>query len=73
MEEENLKLLSKIGELERELQGEKTEKRRMQKNHIEEMRYRDKKEMVVFCVLSACVVLYACIALVTRGLFDPVM
>ena len=67
IEEENAQLLTKIRGLELELQREKAEKRIFLKIHREEMKFRDRREMMVFCVVAACVLIYACIAIVIRG------
>ncbi|CAM0944518.1 unnamed protein product [Alopecurus aequalis] len=67
IEEENVKLVRKIAEVEAELQREKTMNRKLQKNHMEELRYRDRKEMMLLFVVSVCVVMYACSALVIRA------
>jgi hypothetical protein len=39
----------------------------MQKKHREEMRIRDKKEIATMLVVAGCVLMYACVALLTRG------
>ena len=64
--EENRKLLNNIAELENELQREKADKRNLLKIHRAEMRFRDRKELMLLCVAAACVLIYACIALVIR-------
>ena len=45
----------------------------MQKRNKEEMRFEDRKEMTCMCVAAACVVMYACIALVIKDSFDLVV
>ena len=65
--EDNRKLLNKIAELENELQREKADKRNLLKIHRAKMRFRDKTEMMLLCVATACVLIYASIALVIRG------
>ena len=67
VEEENMKLVRKIGEKEIELQKVKEENKKMVKNHMLELRHRDRKEMFMFLVLAGCVVIYACVALLIRG------
>ncbi|CAM0956099.1 unnamed protein product [Alopecurus aequalis] len=57
VEQENVVLLSRLAEVETELQREKAEKRKMLKNHRDELRYRDRKEMVLLWVVALCVVI----------------
>lgn len=45
----------KVAELEQGLQKLKVEMKKMQKNHREEMRNRDRKEIMIVCVVGACV------------------
>jgi hypothetical protein len=39
----------------------------MLKNHREETRNKDEKEMVIVYVVVGCVLMYACVALLSRG------
>ena len=39
----------------------------MQKKHREELRSRDRKKLLLFVLVASCVVIYACVALITRG------
>ena len=57
----------KLAELELELQKMKGNKNKMAKNHREEMRNKDRKEMMIFVVIAACIVMYECVALITKG------
>ena len=65
----------KIYELENELLYRKRQQRRekCKKRNKEEMRLEDRKEMTCVCVAAACVVMYACIALVIKDSFDLVV
>lgn len=61
--------MMRICELEKEVENLKLENKMMQKNHKWEMRSRDLKEVRVVCVLCGCVLLYACVAMITRAIF----
>jgi succinate dehydrogenase/fumarate reductase flavoprotein subunit len=63
----NLNLVRKINTMELELQKLQADNKRMQKKHREEMRIRDKKEIATMLVVAGCVLMYACVALLTRG------
>ena len=66
-EDANVKLVRNIHALELEIEKLRPENKKLRKNHQEEMRNRDRKEMFIVCMLSGCIVLYACVALVIRG------
>jgi hypothetical protein len=51
-------------EMEMELQAVK---KKMKKFHREEMRSRDKREMIIFCSVAADVLFYAVSVLLVRG------
>jgi ribulose 1,5-bisphosphate synthetase/thiazole synthase len=63
----NLNLVRKINKMELEMQKLQADNKRMQKKHSEEMRIRDKKEIATTLVVAGCVLMYACVALLTRG------
>jgi succinate dehydrogenase/fumarate reductase flavoprotein subunit len=63
----NLNLVRKINTMELELQKLQADNKRMQKKHREEMRIRDKKEIATMLVVAGCVLMYVCVALLTRG------
>ena len=60
-------LVSKIAEVEMVVKQLRGEKKRMQKKHRDELRCRDRKELLLFVLLGTCLVIYACIALTTKG------
>ena len=62
-----LSFAKKLSELELELKKEKAENKKMLRNHREQMRMRDKKEIIYVVVIACCMVFYACICLVVRG------
>ena len=60
-------LLCKIADKEIELEKVKEEMKKMQKSHRLDLEKRDRKEMVMLVVVAVCVLIYACVALATRG------
>ena len=45
-----------VSAMEIQLQKEKSEKQKLLRNHREEIRRRDRKEMIFLCVVAVCVV-----------------
>ena len=66
-DEKELELLCKIAEKELQLEKVMEENKKMQKIHRLELEKRDRKEMVMLVVVAVCVLIYACVALATRG------
>jgi hypothetical protein len=67
IEDDNLKLLRKLAEVELELKKVKIwKKKMMMKKHREELRNKDKKKMLMLLLVAACCLMYTCIVLVTR-------
>lgn len=52
--------------MERELEQVKSEKAFLMKKHMQEMENRDCKEVRIVCVVSVCVLVFACISMITR-------
>ena len=52
--------------MELELHKSKADKKKVHKNYREELRNRDRKEMMFVFVVAACIVMYAFGALITR-------
>jgi hypothetical protein len=59
-------MVRRIAEMEQEIEKLKAENQNMVKKHLLEMRNRDSKELRVVTVVCACVLVYACVALITR-------
>ena len=65
-EQDAEKLLKKMAKVEEDLVHLKVENKRIQKNHTEEIRTRDRKEVVTLVLVAACVLVYVYVALATR-------
>jgi hypothetical protein len=59
-------MVMKLAELEHEIEKLKAEKKHLVKKHLEEMKARDGNESRFFCVLCACVLVYACLSMISR-------
>ena len=66
-EEDAPKIANKLAVVEFEVEKLKAENEMPKKNHREDMRNRDRKEVAFMCVVSGSVVFYACVALLARG------
>jgi hypothetical protein len=62
-------MVRRIAEMEQEIEKLKAENQNMVKKHLLEMRNRDSKELRVVIVVCAFVLVYACVALITRGYY----
>jgi hypothetical protein len=58
IDHDNVLLLKQIGELEVELKRVKAEMKMMEMKHCEELRIRDRKELVLLVLVAACCVIY---------------
>jgi protein subunit release factor B len=67
LKEDDVKLVRKMTEMEMEFQAVKPSKEKMKKFHKEEMRSRDKREMIIFCSVAADVLFYAVSFLLVKG------
>jgi hypothetical protein len=65
-EDNKMNLVRNISAMEQELQKLKAENKRLLKNHREELRNRDRKEIDIVFVVVGCVMMYACVALPNR-------
>jgi UDP-N-acetylmuramyl pentapeptide phosphotransferase/UDP-N-acetylglucosamine-1-phosphate transferase len=66
LHDDNAMLVRKIAAVEQELEKRKVDMKTMQKKHMEELRNREWREMMVVCTFSICVLVYACVALIMR-------
>jgi hypothetical protein len=64
LHDDNAMLVRKIAPVEQELEKRKVDMKKMQKKHMEELRNRDWREMMVVCTFSVYVLVYA---LIIRG------
>jgi hypothetical protein len=62
-----MNLVRNVSAMEQELQKLKAQNKRLLKNHREELRNRDRKEIAIVFVVAGCVMMYACVALPTRA------
>jgi hypothetical protein len=67
IDQENALLLKHIGDIELELKRVKAKIKKMELKHCEELRIRDRKELLMFAVVASCCLIYVCVALLTRG------
>lgn len=66
LHDDNAMLVRKIAAVEQELEKRKVDMKKMQKKHMEELRNREWREMMVVCTFSVCVLVYDCVALIMR-------
>jgi UDP-N-acetylmuramyl pentapeptide phosphotransferase/UDP-N-acetylglucosamine-1-phosphate transferase len=66
LHDDNAMLVRKIAAVEQELEKRKVDMKTMQKKHMEELRNREWREMMVVCTFSVCVLVYAFVTLITR-------
>jgi UDP-N-acetylmuramyl pentapeptide phosphotransferase/UDP-N-acetylglucosamine-1-phosphate transferase len=66
LHDDNAMLVRKIAVVTQDLEKRKVDMKKMQKKHMEELRNRDWREMMVVCIFSVCVLVYACVALIMR-------
>jgi hypothetical protein len=59
-------MVMKFAQMEHEMEKLQAEKKMLVKKHLEEMKARDLKEFRLFSVLCICVMVYACLSLITR-------
>jgi hypothetical protein len=59
-------MVMKLAQMEHEIEKLQAEKKMLVKKHFEEMKARDVKEFMLFSVLCACVLVYACLSMITR-------
>jgi cell division protein FtsB len=67
--DDNTLLVRRIAELEQEIGKLKAENQNLVKTHLLEMRNRGSKELRVVTVVCACVLVYTCVVLITRGYY----
>lgn len=67
LEEYNAKIEKKLNLTEIELQSVKAANKELKKNHKDEIRRRDRREMMIFASVGTFVVVYALGALIVRG------
>jgi hypothetical protein len=58
-------MVMKLAQLEHEIEKLQAEKKNLVKKHLEEMKARDGKEFSFFSVLCACVLVYACLSMIS--------
>ena len=63
-----LKLQKRIEDLEAIIRNQNLEMKKMKRDHMLEIRGRDKKEVIFFVVVAGCAILYCVSALLIRGL-----
>jgi hypothetical protein len=59
-------MVMKLAQMEHEMEKLQAEKLMLVKKHLEEIKARDLKEFRLFTVLCVCVLLYACLSMITR-------
>ena len=64
---ENLRLENVVADLECEMQRMKLEKKKLLRDHKADMKWREKKEASIVVLGVVCVLVYAVVALMTRG------
>jgi phosphopantothenoylcysteine synthetase/decarboxylase len=64
-EEDVEKLARKLAEVQVEVDKLKAENKMLHTNHREDMRNRDKEDMAFLCVVGSCVMLYACMSIMS--------
>ena len=62
-----LKLQKRIEDLEAIIRNRILEMKKMKRDHMIEIRWRDKKEVIFFVVVAGCAILYFVSALLIRG------
>jgi hypothetical protein len=59
-------MVMKLAQMEHEMEKLQAEKKMLVKKHLEEIKARDLKEFRLFSVLCVCVLVYACLSMITR-------
>jgi hypothetical protein len=59
-------MVMKLAQMDHEMEKLQAEKKMLVKKHLEEMKARDLKEFRLFYVLYVCVLVYACLSMITR-------
>jgi hypothetical protein len=59
-------MVMKLAQMEHEMEKLQAEKKMLVKKHLEEMKARDLKEFRFFSILCVCVLVYACLSMITR-------
>ena len=66
IEEENSLLWEKLYQMELKLKKKKAGKKAMKKEHLEDLRSRDRRELILVSILASCFILYCVCVLMIK-------